>query len=75
LPLFWKIDAFALKVSSDTTMILNGSFYVLLISISDTAKYKKPILRFKNVKSGKYLTVENDELIQKAGTSGVEQEW
>ena len=48
---------------------------LFLIPILDTAKYKKPILRFKNVKSGKYLTVENDELIQKAGTSGVEQKW
>ena len=52
-----------------------AALQVFLISILDTAKYKKPILRFKNVKSGKYLTVENDELIQKAGTSGVEQKW
>ena len=52
-----------------------AALQVFLISILDTAKYKKPVLRFKNVKSGKYLTVKNDELIQKADTSGVEQEW
>ena len=41
----------------------------------DTAKYKKPIFRFKNVMSGKYLTVANGELIQETQTDGKDQQW
>ena len=48
---------------------------ILIHFIIGTAKYKKPIIRFKNIFSGKYLTAENNELVQKADTGGTDQQW
>ena len=53
----------------------NETTILIHFIIGSTAKYKKPIIRFKNIISGKYLTAENQKLIQKADTGGTDQQW
>ena len=47
----------------------------MFVYITGNAKYKKPIFRLKNVITGKYLTAENQNLVQREETTGKEQQW
>ena len=45
------------------------------ICAKDTAKYKKPIFKFKNIQSGNFLTAEAQKLVQKSDSGASDQQW
>ena len=58
-----------------TTMSLIDKINKIIFLILDTAKYKKPIFKFKNIQSGKFLTAEAQKLVQKSDSGSSDQQW